>query len=228
MTVGAVPKRRLAGWAVVVLSSLIGLAVLLSPANAATGAPKTEVKTVPAELVFERKNEPGDAGHCAAIVFVKWADVPYTLSATAFYTYTLNSKTEERSLTGVPPFDDYYKFVADFTVPFGSHWLAAPPSWSDGPVANDCSKAQGVQQERYFQPARVELTVEVQEPVDKTDPKACADAQKNLKARNKAVSRLLGKLKNAEGKKAKARIRGKLAKAKSKRAKAVQKVATDC
>jgi hypothetical protein len=139
--------------------------------------PKTEVKTVPAEVVFEKANEPGDPGHCAAIVFIKWQDVPYTLSATAFYTY----KTEERSLTGKPPFNDHYNFVADFNVPSGSHWLAGPPSYSDGPVANDCSKAQLVQQERYTQPARVQLIVEVQEPVATTDPKACKDANNNLK-----------------------------------------------
>jgi hypothetical protein len=210
---------------VIAVVSLIALALALFNSTSATAVePKTEVKTVPAEVVFEKANEPGDPGHCAAIVFIKWQDVPYTLSATAFYTY----KTEERSLTGIPPFDDHYNFVADFNVPYGSHWLAAPPSYSDGPVANDCSKAQLVQQERYTQPARAQLTVEVQEPVVTTDPKACEEANKNLKKRNKAVSKLLGQLRKASGDKAKDRIRGKLAKAKRNRAKAVQQVAQDC
>jgi hypothetical protein len=225
-----VPRPRSALTVVVIaVVSLIALALaLFNSTPAAAVEPKTELKTVPAEVVFEKANEPGDPGHCAAIVFIKWQDVPYTLSATAFYTYTINAKTEERSLAGKPPFDDYYSFVADFTVPLGSHWLAAPPSYSDGPVANDCSKAQLVQQERYTQPARVQLTVEVQEPVVTTDPKACKDANKNLKKRNKAVSKLLGQLRKASGDKAKDRIRGKLAKAKRDRAKAVQRVARDC
>ena len=224
--ISAMPRPRSALTVVVVaVVSLIALALALFNSTPATAVePKTEVITVPAAVVFEKANEPGDPGHCAAIVFIQWQDVPFTLSATAFYTY----KTEERSLTGKPPFDDHYNFVADFNVPSGSHWLAGPPSYSDGPVANDCSKAQLVQQERYTQPARVQLTVEVQEPVDTTDPKACKDANKNLKKRNKAVSKLLGQLRKASGDKAKDRIRGKLAKAKRDRAKAVQRVAQDC
>lgn len=219
------PRSALTG-AVIALVLLVVLALALSDAPAASAVePKTEVKSVPVELVFENKQDPGDAGHCAATVFFKWLDVPYTLSAVVHYTY----KSEERTESGTPPFDDHFSFVADFDVPAGSHWLAAPPSWKDGPTANDCSSSKVIYEERYFQPAHADLTVEVQEPpTPKTDPKACAEANANLKKRNKAVSKLLGQLRKASGKKAKDRIRGDLAKAKRSRAKAVQKVAKDC
>lgn len=211
---------------VIAVVSLCALALVLSNATTAIALePKTEVKSVPAEIVFEKANEPGDPGHCAAIVFVKWQDVPYTLSSTVHYTYKGEEKT---SVATKPPFDDSYSFVANFTVPYGSHWISVAQSWGDGPVANDCGAAQIKQQERYTQPARADLTVEVQEPVVTTDPKACEDANANLKKRNKAVSKLLGKLRKAPGDKAKERIRTKLKKARRDRAKAVQQVAKDC
>lgn len=197
--------------------------MLSNAPTASAVSPKTEVKSVPVELVFENKQDPGDPGHCAATVFFKWSDVPYTLSAIVHYTY----KTEERTLSGTPPFDDHFNFVTNFDVPVGSHWLAAPPSWKDGPTANDCSSSRLVYEERYLQPAHADLTVEVQEPVTpKTDPKLCEEANNNLKARNKAVSKLLGQLRRADGDKAKERIRTKLKKARRERAKAVQQVAT--
>jgi hypothetical protein len=208
---------------VIALLSLVALALALSNATTATAVePKTEVKSVPVELVFENKQDPGDPGHCAANVFFKWQDVPYTLSAIVHYTY----KGEDRTVSGTPPFDDHYSFVTDFNVPVGSHWLAGPPSWKDGPIANDCSSSRVVYEERYTQPAHADLTLEVQAPPAPTiDPKVCNEANAKLKQRNKAVSKLLGKLRKASGKKAKNDIRTKLAKAKRSRAKAVQQVA---
>lgn len=86
------PHRALTG-AVIFLVSLVALALALFNATTASAVePKTEVKSVPVELVFENKQEPGDPRHCAASVFFKWLDVPYTLSAVAHYTY--KGKTE--------------------------------------------------------------------------------------------------------------------------------------
>lgn len=201
------------------------LAFALADADAASpGEPTTEVKTVPAELVFENKNEPGDAGHCSAIAFVKWQDVPNTLSATVFYAF--NGK--EESKTKKSPFDDYYTWVADYTAPIGSHWIEVSKSWVDGGVPNDCSVPRGKMEGFITAPVRAELTVEVQEEIPQTDPAACEAARKQLKARNKAVSKLRRKVKNANGKQAKARARAKLKKAQKARAKAVQKVAKEC
>lgn len=195
---------------------------------AAKGA--TQQVSVPGTLVISTANDPANLGACGTLAFYEWSDVPNTTSATV--NYTVNGKPASESAAA--PFHDYMtNEKPPRYAPPGRHWISVGWSYAAGgspTVPNlHCQNEFEPKFRAWYAPtATVVLTVDVQEPVDKTDPKACEDARKKLKARNKAVSRLLGNLKNAEGKKAKARIRGKLAKAKSNRAKAVQEVAADC
>jgi hypothetical protein len=114
-----------------VLPVLVLMAVMAPTASATT-----KEKTVKGEVVFAHGQRPGDPGDCSAIVFVKWADVPGTVSARAIYTFN----GSERSESLPAPFNDTFKFVADYQVPAGYHWIAVGRSWANGPVANTCEE----------------------------------------------------------------------------------------
>lgn len=190
-----------------VRSLVVAVTLLVMGLTAATAAAKTEVKTVPGEVVFAFGQRPGDPGNCSAIVFVKWADVPRTVNARAIYTF--NGK--EGSQAAPPPFQDTYAWVATYTVPPGFHWIQVGKGWSDGPVANTC-EGTSVKQRALFAPtARVELTVEI-------DPARCTAAKAKLAAQRKTVDRLKAQLKKAKSKKAKSRARAKLTKSRAKHA----------
>lgn len=196
---------------------------------AAQGA--TQQVSVPGTLVISTANNPANLGACGTLVFYEWSDVPNTTSATV--NYTKNGTPLSETAAGPSFHDALPNEKPPRYAPPGRHWISVGWSYAAGgsttePNLRCQNEFEPKIRAAYAPTATVVLTVEVQEPVDNTNPKACADARKNLKVRNKAVSRLLGTLKNAEGKKAKARIRGKLAKAKRSRAKAVQKVAADC
>jgi hypothetical protein len=195
---------------VVAVLALLGVA-----APAASAA--TEVRTVPGEVVFQHGQRPGDPGNCSAIVFVQWADVPRTVSATAFYTW----RGEERSKVATPPFDDLYEWVATYTVAPGHHWIQVGKGWTDGPNPDTCEDTSAKQRQDFGTEARVELTIEI-------DSAACDAAKANLKKRKTAVARITEQLRDASTKKAKARLREKLSAAKAKRKSASKRIAKVC
>ena len=135
-----------------VTSSVI-VALLVMGLSATTASAATEVKTVKGEVVFAYGQRPGDPGNCSAIVFVKWPDQPRTVSATAFYTF----KGQERSQVAAPPFNDTYEWVATYTVTPGYHWIQAGKSWKDrqaqGGHQAEGATAQRVQREGQEQAA---------------------------------------------------------------------------
>lgn len=193
----------------------LALALAL-PGSAA--AQETKTQTVSAEVVYTNGQRPGDPGNCSAVVFVKWADVPGTTAATAYYMF----KGEERSKASTPPFDDTYEWVATYQVDPGFHWIQVGVSWSDGPAANDCSATR----EKYKTLISTEARVELQVPA--VDEKACTAAKRARADRRKAVSKLQKKLRNAEGAKARKRINAKLKQAKTKRDNASARVKEVC
>jgi hypothetical protein len=195
-----------------VLPVLVLMAVIAPTASAAT-----KEKTVKGEVVFAHGQRPGDPGDCSAIVFVKWADVPGTVSARAIYTFN----GSERSESLPAPFNDTFKFVADYQVPAGYHWIAVGRSWANGPVANTCEETSEKQKQIIGTEASVELTVEI-------DPAVCNAAKAKLAARKKAVSQLSSQLRKATSQKAKKAFRSKIAKAKTKRAAAAKRVHDVC
>ncbi len=196
---------------------MFGLALALALA-APAAAQETKVVTVPGEVIYTNAQRPGDPGNCSAVAFVRWADVPGTISARAIYTRQGAEASEFRAA----PFDDTYQLVATYTVQPGFHWIAVSRGWSDGPRPNDCSVTREKLKTIVGPPARVELTVPA------VDAKACNAAKRNLTAQKKAVKRLQKQLKRASGKKAKKRTRAKLKKAKARRTKAAARVQRDC
>jgi len=199
-----------------VTSSVI-VALLVMGLSATTASAATEVKTVKGEVVFAYGQRPGDPGNCSAIVFVKWPDQPRTVSATAFYTF----KGQERSQVAAPPFNDTYEWVATYTVTPGYHWIQVGKSWKDGPVADTCEGISAKQRTLIGTEARVELTLA-------PDPKVCKAAKTTLTAKRKAVTKLKAQLRNASSAKAKSRLRTKLTAAKAKQAKALKRVGQVC
>lgn len=194
---------------------------------AAEGA--TKQVSVPATLVISTENDPANLGACGTLAFYEWKDVPDTTSATV--EYTAYGKPASETAAG-PSFHDYLpNEKPPRYAPLGRHWISVGWSYAAGGSPTELNmtcKNDFEPKARAALSATATVVLTVEGPVAKRDPKACEAARKNLKARNKDVSRLLGKLRNAEGKEAKGRIRGKLANAKSKRAKAVQKVAAIC
>lgn len=192
-------------------------------------AAEADTVSVPATLVISTKNDPANLGACGTLAFYEWKDVPDTTSATV--KYTAYGKPASETAAG-PSFHDYLpNEKPPRFAPLGRHWISVGWSYAAGgspTEPNMTCKNDFEPKARAALSATATVVLTVEGPVSKTDPKACEAARKNLKARNKDVSRLLGKLRNAEGEKAKDRIRGNLAKARSKRAKAVQKVAKDC
>jgi hypothetical protein len=199
------------------VSAILLASLLITGLSATSASAKTEVKTVPGEVVFAYGQRPGDPGNCSAIVFVKWADQPRTISARAIYTF----KGQERSQGAPPPFNDTYEWVATYTVPPGFHWIQVSKGWADGPVANTCEGTSAKQRTLIGTVARVELTVEL-------DPKLCTAAKATLAARSKTVNRLKAQLRKASTKTATSKLRKKLATAKVSRAKWVKRVGTVC
>jgi hypothetical protein len=195
-----------------VLPVLVLMAVVAPTASAAT-----KEKTVKGDVVFAHGQRPGDPGDCSAIVFVQWADVPGTVSARAIYTFN----GSERSESLPAPFNDTFKFVADYQVPAGYHWIAVGRSWSNGPVANTCEDTSEKQKQIIGTKASVELTIEI-------EPAVCNAAKAKLAVRKKAVSKLSSHLRKASTQKAKKALRSKIAKAKTKRATAAKRVHDVC
>jgi hypothetical protein len=202
-----------------------GLALLAGLPSVA--AAETKVKTVPGEVVFLNKNRPNDPGNCSAVVFVMWKNPPLRVDAIpiawkVFYEF----KGVKYSRVTAPPFNDVTKYVAEYRVPDGKHWLNVGYSSVDGSVPNDCSSKTAKYKELFSVVARVEITLDLKEPP--IDQAKCKAARAGLRARNKAVGKQLGKLRKASTPSAKSRIRENLAKAKVKRAQAAQRVNQVC
>ena len=195
---------------------VLGFAVLAATASPAAAAPNT-TKTVDAQVIFEHGARADDPGNCSAIAFVQWKDVPGTISAKAIYTW----RGSEYTKVAEPPFNDEYEWVIAYKAPAGTHRIQVGKGWSDGPVASDCSDHSAKQKEDFSVPAKVELTIE---NVGETE--ACAAALKKLRALNKTVRRLKGKLRKATGDKS--ALRAQLAGAQKKRAKAAARVRREC
>jgi hypothetical protein len=191
------------------------LALSLLAAMASTASAATETRTVQGELRFEHGARADDPGNCSAIVFIRWADVPGTTAATAFYTW----RGDEKSKGGAPPFDDSYEWVRPYQVEPGYHWIQIGKGWSDGAKPNDCSETSERQKVDYdMSPGatRVELTVEVPD-----GPSAeCVAAKEAASKRAAEVRRAKGRLQAAKGRRAKQRARTALAKAKARHARA--------
>lgn len=194
------------------LCAVLAMALMATPALA-----ETKTQTVDAEIVFQNGNRPGDPGNCSAVVFGKWKDVPGTTAATIHYKW----KGADYTKSGAPPWDDTYTWVASYTVEPGYHWIEISTSWSDGPVANDCSDAIATYKERYSTEAEAELTVEI-------DPAKCKAAQKALTKWRGSVNRLKGQLRDATTKRAKKQLNAKLTSAKAKRARAQKRAGQAC
>lgn len=193
---------------------------------------ETKVKTVPAEVVALWKFNPTNDLQCGALAFVQWKDPPLKVEAIpvaweVFYTHKPTG--EERSVSATPPFHDSIEHVgAEYLVGGGSHWwnISFGSRVGAGTDEQGCSDMTEKMLATYGSPARVEITLDLQEP--EIDQKKCKAARADLKARNKAVGKLLGKLRKASNGDEKDRIRKQLAEAKDKRANAAQKVTKAC
>lgn len=211
------------------VGALLAVAAALAIATwaPATATAKTEVRDAPAQLVFRNGARPDDPGNCSAAAFVMWQEPRATVRAfpVAWRVFwTVNGRARSKDVR--PPFDDTFRWVIDYQVPGGSHWTNVGITWSDGPRPNDCS-SYSVRQQAMIDPAvRVEITWELQDP--RTDPARCRAARATLRARNRAVGRLLGALRNATSDRQRARIRTQLTRARNQRAQAAQRVARAC
>jgi hypothetical protein len=192
-------------------------AVLAMTLMATTASAATKTKTVDAEIVFEKGNRPGDPGNCSSVVFGKWKDVPGTTAATVYYTW----RGTEYSVSGEPPWNDTYEWVATYTVEPGYHWLEISTSWSDGPRPNDCSSQVETAKERYSTEGRAELTIEI-------DPAKCKAAEKAVTKWRGKVTSIKAQLRKAETKRAKRQLNAKLTAAKEKRGRAVKRAGDLC
>ncbi len=201
---------------VAILAALLAVAAF----GTSTAAAETYTKTVPGEYVFAHGQDPVDPGHCSAIVFAKWTDVPGTISATARYTARRNATTGEWTDTREAPFDDTVTFAGPtYNVTPGPHWIAIGKSWADGPVANDCSGTAAKLPAFYFPPVTVDLTIEV--------PAACVAARKAVTKGTAKVASLRTKVANASGDR-KAALKKQLKTAKSALKKAKGTVKKRC
>ncbi len=196
---------------------MFGLALALALA-APAAAQETKIVTVPGEVVYTNAQRPGDPGNCSAVAFVRWADVPGTISARAIYTRQGAEASEFRAA----PFDDTYQLVATYTVQPGFHWIAVSRGWSDGPRPNDCSVTREKLKTIVGPPARVELDGA------RGRREGLQRRQAHLTAQKKAVKRLQKQLKRASGKKAKKRTRAEAEEGKGTRTKAAARVQRDC
>jgi len=201
---------------------VVSLAALLVVAavGASTATAATITKTVPGEYVFAHAADPADAGHCSAIIFAKWTDVPGTISATARFTALRNASWGEHTESREAPFDDTFTFAGPtYVVPPGQHWIAIGKGWSDGPRPNDCSEMSARQPGFYKPPVTVDLTIE--------EPAACTNARTKVTSGTKAVASLKTKVQNASGDRKKA-LRKKLKAAKNELKKAKNGVKKHC
>jgi hypothetical protein len=193
---------------------------------------KTKVITVPAEVVAEDKFNPNNEDQCGAIGFVKWQDPPANperipIAWTVYWTHLPSG--EERSDTATPPFHDTIDLVgAEYLVGGGSHWWSIAWGSKGGHTVSEvgCSDITERILANSGAPARVEITLDLKEP--EVDQKKCKAARAELRARNKAVGKLLGKLRRADSEEAKDRIRENLADARVKRAQAAQRMQRVC
>ena len=192
---------------------------------------ETKVKTVPAEIVAQWKFNPTNDLQCGALGFVKWKDPPLKPEAIPIaweIFYTVKPTGEERSASATPPFDDSFTWVgAEYLVGGGAHWemFAYGSRVGAGTDEQGCSDMTDYYEATFHRP-RVEITIDLKEPP--VDRKKCKAARAELRERNKAVGKLLGKLRRADSNDAKNRIRERLRKAKDKRADAAQKVDKVC
>lgn len=224
---GNAPRKPAVLFGVLAVSS--ALVVAGSPSIAMA---ETKVKTVPAEVVALDKFNPTNELQCGALAFVKWQDPPLTVEAIPVawkVFYTDNATGQERSESVMPPFSDSVKHVgADYLVGGGAHWWSI--SWASrggvGVKDKGCSDLAEAMLARYGGPARVEITLDLKEPP--VNQKKCKAARAELRERNKAVGKLLGKLRRATNDDAKDQIREQLANARNKRANAARKMTKAC
>ncbi len=189
-----------------VTAVLVALGILTAPA--ATAGTSTEEITVPATIQYLHGQDPADPGHCSALVFVQWADVPGTVSARAYYTF----KGQERSESAVPPFSDTTDWVVTYTVSPGNHWILVGKSWVDGPTVATCEDKAELYKTLITAPVRVVLTVE-------RDSSKCEAAQVAVTKLQGKVKSLKSRMKAATGKR-KAALRKALRTRKKQLAKA--------
>lgn len=192
-----------------------------------TASAKTEVRAAPAQLVFRHGARPDDAGNCSAAAFVMWQEPRATVRRFPIawkVFWTVNGSARSKDVR--PPFDDTFRWVIEYRVPGGSHWANVGITWRDGPIANDCSSYSARQRAMIDPAVRMEITYELQDP--RVDQARCRAARETLRARNRAVSRLLGQLRSATNDRQRARIRTQLARARTQRAAAAQRVARAC
>lgn len=210
--------------------SFVALAASAQFASPAAAAGGTREMSVQGTLVISTDNDPANLGDCGTLVFYQWKDVPNTVSATV--TFTAATGKEHSETAAGPSFHDYMtKQKPPRYAPLGSHWISVGWSYSSGgspTQRNTKCKDYFEPKMRAYYPATAKIVLTVEDAAPKTDPAKCKAARSALKARNKTVSKLLGKLKRAKGKKAKDRVRRQLAKAKTERAKAVRKVVKTC
>ncbi len=213
----------------VLLGVLAGSAVALVAGSPTVATAETKVKTVPAEIVSQWKFNPTNPLHCGAVAFVKWKDPPLKPEAIpvawkVFWT----DQGVKRSDSATPPFHDSTEHAgAQYLVGGGAHWWVIAWSSRAGAGTDElgCSDFTGIY-DSVLSNARVEITLDLKDPP--VNQKKCKKARAELRKRNKAVGKLLGKLRRADSNAAKNRIRKQLATAKDKRADATQKVTRVC
>lgn len=189
-----------------VTATLLVLGFFTAPV--ASAGTTTEEITVPGTIQYLHGQDPADPGHCSALVFVQWADVPGTVSARAYYTF----KGQERSESAAPPFSDTTDWVVTYTVSPGSHWILVGKSWVDGPTVATCEDKAELYKTLITAPARVVLTVE-------RDNAKCEAAQAAVSKLQGRVKSLKSRMKAATGKR-KAALRKALLTRKKQLAKA--------
>lgn len=192
----------------------------------------TKVVTVPGEVVAMDKYNPANALQCGALAFVKWQDPPLSPEAipVAWKVFYTNKATgEELSVSAEPPFHDSITHVgAEYLVGGGAHWwsISYASRGGVGVAGKGCSDMTEKMLAKYGSPARVEVTLDLK--VSPVDQKKCQAARAELRERNKAVGKLLGKLRRAPNADAKDRIREQLAQSRVQRADAAQKATKAC
>ena len=200
---------------------LIALALLPLVAAPAAANAQTKTKSVPTTVVVNHGQRPTDPGNCSAIAFAQWKHVPNVQRATVHYAVkTSGAPRKESETRNGPAFDNHFEFVATYDVPAGSDWIAFGKNWRDGPGVDTCEGAAGKLDAAIVRPVTVELTIKI-------DPVACSAARKKHSAKQKAVTRLQGRVSGAKGRE-KARLRKALKAAKKSRDAAKANVAELC
>ncbi len=139
---------RTAALCLAAAAALVGVVASLASAVA-------KPRTVPAQIVYEHGNRPGDPGNCSAVVFAQWEHVPAS-SVVVRYSYNGVATSKASAF----PFDNEYQLVKLYVAPVGYDRVNLGGSWADGPIANDCSDKEPKQRALLGTEATVEITGE--------------------------------------------------------------------